>query len=1472
VITMHRAYSIDYYTSGQESAVGVHSYYLGAVTQGEPPGTWQGRGAETLGLAGEVVAEDMASLFNDYVHPHTGEPVGHRPAVRKDLAERIATAQAAEPDALPERREQIRREVIATDRSNRKGIDATFAVPKSVTAIHTAAARGEITATRAGDVEEAEAFRSIRVGIESAIADANAAAIAALESVATARTGGGSGAPMEWVPAVGGLTVASFFQLTNRSVDPHLHQHNVILNKVLCPDGKYRALDGDDLLAQRFMASAVADRVLMERMARMGFDVRLNAEGTARELSIVPKELVDNLSTRAHQITKAMEYLVARHVENTGAQPTIGELANIHIFAQRSTRDPKDHRSEPIEERLDRVQASLARETGYTLDGLGELARVVTERGPVPAQGWSPSAVISEAVAAVAAKKATWGKAGLMMELELRLPVTGLDDDQVPALLNALTDAALASPDVVQVTGRDAGAYARPSATRYAAADTLIAERALRDLALERSGHTLDPIQLKAWLDEHAPTLGADQRAVIEGIATTDAALSVVVGPAGAGKSYTAGTFAAAWHEQTHGEGRVVGLATSEVATKVLMDDGIAASRNIDQWLIAQEALAAGSTDPKHTGWALGSRDVVMVDEASMVATRHLDAIRRHVNAAGARMVLTGDPRQLSAVEAGGVMGLLDGHAQTFTLTDIRRFAEDWERGASLQLRDGDPDALVAYEKHGRLVEAQDLDDAIAVAARSAVADRMDDRSTVVIAGSNTLAAKIACQVRDQLIDLGLVESGGVLLGRDRNTGGVGDVVMCRRNDTRLGVHNRAQYKVLETRADGGLVVQELPRPGQHTPPAPGPIHLPGHYVTEDVQLGYAGTIHAAEGLTVQNGYLVSTGSDGPAATYVGLTRGGLRNTVIVPLSTPGYGDDQSAPEAETGRGGVMRVQAEAERPTALSVLQTSLQRDDADALAATVAAEQDAEQASSMTAIVGILDAQTRQACRNRLERHLDDLVADGVLPEQARGRLAADQGTEYLARLLRAVEQSGQDPRQALTDAVTGSKALDNADSVAQVLSYRITRGQEVGRPVPGTELPGDITPAERERLTRLLARADDRTQVLGGRVAEQAPDWAVQSLGPVPEPTDAADRADWEHRAGLVAAHREAVGWDHPEQPLGRTPGTTTTERRTSFVAAWQALGRPEDLLTEADMTTGRLYARVRAWDNAAAGAPPNVDETLRSAEREAEDARQAAALAEADGRPDEARQLRDQAAAAASAVEILSDAAARREQWYQRELHTHANADAARAELQARGHDPDHEPDRITAEEWLALDAEARQADDVHREPTEHDLEADALVDHADLTTDGAPSPELASEQPYPEPIAELDEATQPAIPGLVVPGQRSVNNARTALGPSLSVRQLQALVATSSLAAAIAADQISQETAHDAYEAEHRAIASLTAGRRRRDAAGLDQALTAGTDTYAGRDAGHAFGADTGHDSGADYGLDDDKGQGWEAEL
>lgn len=85
----------------------------------------------------------------------------------------------------------------------------------------------------------------------------------------------------------------------------------------------------------------------------------------------------------------------------------------------------------------------------------------------------------------------------------------------------------------------------------------------------------------------------------------------------------------------------------------------------------------------------------MLVDRFSLAGTLALDRIAEHAAEVGAKVVLIGDWAQLSAVETGGAFGMLVRHRdQVPELTDVRRFANEWEKIASLSLRHGNIDAL----------------------------------------------------------------------------------------------------------------------------------------------------------------------------------------------------------------------------------------------------------------------------------------------------------------------------------------------------------------------------------------------------------------------------------------------------------------------------------------------------------------------------------------------------------------------------------------------------------------------------------------------------------------------------------------------------------------------------------------------------------------------------------------------------------
>jgi len=213
-------------------------------------------------------------------------------------------------------------------------------------------------------------------------------------------------------------------------------------------------------------------------------------------------------------------------------------------------------------------------------------------------------------------------------------------------------------PDELRLANGNS-AYERSGARLFATAEHIRSERALRAAAQERGAVLLPPALATAFLDglaEQGIELGSDQAAAVRGVLTSGASVESLVGPAGTGKSFVVGTIAEAWQDPALWGGqlrKVVGLAASQIATQVLADEGLTA-RNITRWLSTQQRLTDGTPFGDDVDWRLAPGDLVVVDESAMASTADLVAIHRITRDAGAKLLLTGDHRQLAAVGAAG--------------------------------------------------------------------------------------------------------------------------------------------------------------------------------------------------------------------------------------------------------------------------------------------------------------------------------------------------------------------------------------------------------------------------------------------------------------------------------------------------------------------------------------------------------------------------------------------------------------------------------------------------------------------------------------------------------------------------------------------------------------------------------------------------------------------------------------------------
>lgn len=1380
MLTISSGHRADYLTDAVSQ--GRENYYTGAVAAGEPPGRWYGTGAEALGLSGLVDHQDMTALYEHFLDPRDkafsaperwsdASTLGHTGRRYLSEDELYDAALSNEPDASPERRAELRLDAGKRARRNVAFLDATFSVQKSVTVLHTAFEAQEVNARTAGDEQTATAWATHRQAVEDAIWAGNRASLDYLaEHAGYSRVGHHGGAAGRYVDAHD-WTIASFFQHDNRDHDPQLHIHNAILNRVQGADGQWRTLDSRAIHKFRGAAAAVGERTMEEHLTRaLGVQFATRPDGKSREVLGVPDDVMQLFSSRRRAITQHTRELMEAFETKFDRAPNSLELDRLQRQATFATRKAKSHEGETTEARLERWDRELRAEVA---SGLDKVAGDVLDRaGQEPApQEWSPRAVIETALADVQSRKAAWTEPDLTRAISDALPDhlgTG-DGQQVSALLTSLTEKALelavpldaerpgdaALPDDLRVAnGRSA--YDAPAGRVYATPEHVHTERVLTAATAHTDAVALSTTAAQQFCDQLADAgieLGADQAAAVRGALTSGARIESLVGPAGTGKSFVVGMLAKAWQDPQLWDGqprRVVGLATSQIATDVLAGEGLDA-RNVTRWLSTQDRLNHGRAAGDDEQWQLSAGDMVVVDESAMSDTADLAAIHAHADAAGAKLLLVGDHKQLAAVGAGGGMDMLAGAGASYELAEARRFTNQWERDASLRLRAGDESVLHDYHRHGQLIDAGAREQAEQSATRAWLGDTLAGKQSVLLVDTNEQAAQLSGELHAELVRLGQVDEDGVPLGLQGTYAGVGDVIQARSNawhlasyaDNQRGPINREHYRVLEAGDDGHLIVAPIYGRTEDGEQLGARMTLPADYVAEHVALGYASTVHAAQGLTVDTSHTVVTATTGAEALYVGLSRGKENNTAhVTTRAVPADAPSGEVPDA------VHRDPA--------AVLADTLETADPTRSALATATESAQDMESVRTPAELLADA-SELATAGRTARWLDELADAGAITGDERARLAAEDGGATLSRILRRAELAGHDPRTVLADAV-GDRSLSGARQLTNVIYSRITsrntldpRDDSYAARVPQVDEPD-----WRAYLDSLAQAADQRQQELGKQAAADPPQWAIEALGPIPEnPTEA---GDWIERAGAVAAHRELTGHDDAAEPIGPAPKAGHVEAYASWRSAWRALGRPESQRDELEMSDGQLRMRVRASQREAAWAPRYVGNELAGTIQAAEQHRHTATLrtteAEATLDPQQQAQLQQQAAEATALADSLDarttelrHAEQARGKWLAHTAATRAAAERATAELSARGADADPAAgERVTAEEWLAAHEAANAAeDDPHGEITsEHDLADVQRQRDADQTAAATPD---RDEVTVPDPAAEPENARE-----------------------------------------------------------------------------------------------------------------------------
>jgi ATP-dependent exoDNAse (exonuclease V) alpha subunit len=383
---------------------------------------------------------------------------------------------------------------------------------------------------------------------------------------------------------------------------------------------------------------------------------------------------------------------------------------------------------------------------------------------------------------------------------------------------------------------------------RYTTVEQVRLERGLLDAARER--RDADVARAREDLVEEAiarRSLTGEQAELVRALTGSGRGVEVVRAPAGAGKTFALDAAREAW---VRSGTEVNGCALSARAAAELREQAA-----IDTTTIARLKRALAH------GYPLPYEGVLVVDEAGMVGTRDLAGLIEHARERDAKLVLVGDDRQLPEIEAGGAFRALAEREGALELKEVRRQREPWDRQALSALRDGDvKDWARAYTDAERVVTAP-----TAPALRERLADdwwqahdRGDDALMVALRRRDV--ADLNARARERMHAAGRLTD-EVEIGE--RSYAVGDRTVLGRNDRHLDVLNGDRGEITATHENH--VDVKLDR---------GPeVRLPGHYVEEHLDYGYAMTAHRVQGATVDKTFVLGSDEASREWGYTALSR-----------------------------------------------------------------------------------------------------------------------------------------------------------------------------------------------------------------------------------------------------------------------------------------------------------------------------------------------------------------------------------------------------------------------------------------------------------------------------------------------------------------------------------------------------------------------------------------------------------------------
>ena len=559
----------------------------------------------------------------------------------------------------------------------------------------------------------------------------------------------------------GNLVVAQFDHIESRDLDPHLHTHCLVINTTQTNDGQWMSLVNSEIFANKKFLGMAYQSYLAAEVQKLGYEVELRKHGQF-EIKGFKEQDLEGFSKRRQQI-----------VALAGASSSWAERNQVWD----TTRQRKQKLTEAELKSLWLEEAAA----------LGISFVKPSEPNTQVVQNSVSKQSLEDALAEAIAHCSERNVAFKLEDLEKFILSERLLTD-----VTALEPLIKEHQELIALPGMER------QYTTWTAVKRELATIELMQSGIGQVNSMLHPEVVESRLEK--TSLNQGQRQAVNMAATTSDQFVAWQGVAGAGKTFALKELNAIALAQGY---TVKAFAPSSMAAKVLSEELGIQGETVASLLVSEPAPL------------IESNQIWIVDEAGLLSAKDAHALLERATLEGARLLLVGDTKQLSAVSAGNPFkSLQQASIKTAHLTQSNRQRNPELKIAVDLIADGRVEAgFKQLETIGSIQEVSP-DTKLDIIAADYIGLAQEQRArTLVLAGTNVEKLILTQAIRGKLkIEGSLGATANITQLQALNLTKVqlrythnfelGNVVMPTRNYKRRGLEKALLYEVVGKNID----------------------------------------------------------------------------------------------------------------------------------------------------------------------------------------------------------------------------------------------------------------------------------------------------------------------------------------------------------------------------------------------------------------------------------------------------------------------------------------------------------------------------------------------------------------------------------------------------------------------------------------------------------------------------------------------